>query len=486
MPFANEHAARVRDPNDFLADTFRRKTLAEGVALIAGKLKSDGKNGPMTAQSYRFAKDKFTPAEARAWCKDHGIKILLFEEAAEAEAQMQALLAAAAPLEGGGYRSRVTAAIGPLDGLLAAADGEVAEPVDDGMIHRRFRLQSADVDQCEMYGRWFRVPEAVMRDCAPLWTARPDARGLQAPVPVLARPHDERSIPTGRVESAEWVEPDGFLPGGIEGVLAIDPKLNAEAARAVETGLIRAVSSAMEVDWHPSHPGLEFSDFACKMGEVIDGQRVVLEVSAIRSVIEVSLCQHGADPYSTSLEASAVAGPAPVIINTAGQPPAPVPQEETMSFAEIRAALKLPDTTPEPAVLAAVQALYLNRDEWKLRAETAEASLSAKNQAEQKREADELITAAIGPKRQVRPADKGKLEELYAKHGLEVLRSSLAVIPEGSSGVPTLPQTPPGPPASPPPGNANQAVVSTMAAVYGIDPAKVAEHEAARLRRLGR
>ena len=86
MPYPNEHAARMRDPGDFLEDTFRRKKIADGVSLILGKLKQDGQDGPMTEQAYRFAKDKFTAAEAKKWLKDHDVKSSAFEEAASEKA----------------------------------------------------------------------------------------------------------------------------------------------------------------------------------------------------------------------------------------------------------------------------------------------------------------------------------------------------------------------------------------------------------------
>jgi hypothetical protein len=55
------------------------------VSLILGKKG----NGPMTAQSYRFDKDKFTAAEARKWLKDHDVKPMSFEAASEKEATLE-------------------------------------------------------------------------------------------------------------------------------------------------------------------------------------------------------------------------------------------------------------------------------------------------------------------------------------------------------------------------------------------------------------
>ena len=83
MPYPNFHAARVRDPDEFIEGTFRNVKIRPGVNLIAGKLKKDGKDGPMTAQSYRFDKSKFTVDQAKKWLRKHKIKTILFEPAEE-------------------------------------------------------------------------------------------------------------------------------------------------------------------------------------------------------------------------------------------------------------------------------------------------------------------------------------------------------------------------------------------------------------------
>ena len=82
-PYPNEHSARIRDPGDFRPDTFRRKTISEGVSIIIGKLTSGGDS--MVTQAYRFVKSKFTPEQAKAWLKEHDIKYILFENAGETQ-----------------------------------------------------------------------------------------------------------------------------------------------------------------------------------------------------------------------------------------------------------------------------------------------------------------------------------------------------------------------------------------------------------------
>lgn len=79
MPFPNFHAARVRDPSDFERIVVL-ETLPNGIMIYGGPLKEGGKS---TAQAYRFPKDKFTVAQAKAWLKEHDVKYILFEPASE-------------------------------------------------------------------------------------------------------------------------------------------------------------------------------------------------------------------------------------------------------------------------------------------------------------------------------------------------------------------------------------------------------------------
>lgn len=78
-PFPNEHAARVRDPNDFIR--LRSKEIADGIRIIGGPLKNDPQGG-FVAQSYRFNRASFSPEEAEDWLKSHNISATL-EEATE-------------------------------------------------------------------------------------------------------------------------------------------------------------------------------------------------------------------------------------------------------------------------------------------------------------------------------------------------------------------------------------------------------------------
>lgn len=79
MPYPNEHSCRLRDPGAFQDGSFRRSSREhEGKTyyIIMGKLKGET---AMTEQAYRYPKDTWSVAQARAHCKAH--KGILFEPA---------------------------------------------------------------------------------------------------------------------------------------------------------------------------------------------------------------------------------------------------------------------------------------------------------------------------------------------------------------------------------------------------------------------
>ncbi|HUV84723.1 MAG TPA: HK97 family phage prohead protease [Methanosarcinales archaeon] len=96
MPYENEHSARLKDPDDFDPDSFRRKAdgtiyghikVPETIDVIWGKLK--GANKPSDypiPQALRFPTKDWTVAEAKKWLKDNDIKYISFE-AAESESK---------------------------------------------------------------------------------------------------------------------------------------------------------------------------------------------------------------------------------------------------------------------------------------------------------------------------------------------------------------------------------------------------------------
>jgi phage head maturation protease len=64
----------VRDAGDFIDETFRTIAISkkEGIDAVAGKLKKDGDDGPMTVQKYVFEKAKgWTMKKAQKWVDSH-------------------------------------------------------------------------------------------------------------------------------------------------------------------------------------------------------------------------------------------------------------------------------------------------------------------------------------------------------------------------------------------------------------------------------
>lgn len=79
MPYPNEHAARIKNPDLFENNSFRRKVIDTGINIIIGKL--TGGDGSMVVQAYRFDVTYFTAPQAKKWLKDHDIEYMSFEAA---------------------------------------------------------------------------------------------------------------------------------------------------------------------------------------------------------------------------------------------------------------------------------------------------------------------------------------------------------------------------------------------------------------------
>ena len=70
-PYPNEHACRIKNPDDFQEGSFRRTTRdheGKEYSIIMGKLKGET---TMSEQAYRYEKDTWTASEARSHCKAH-------------------------------------------------------------------------------------------------------------------------------------------------------------------------------------------------------------------------------------------------------------------------------------------------------------------------------------------------------------------------------------------------------------------------------
>jgi len=75
MPYPNESSARCQDHGKY--ERFVRKNIAPGIDIIIGYKQGGGSE----TQAYRFDIKRYTPAEARAWLKEHNVKYISFEGA---------------------------------------------------------------------------------------------------------------------------------------------------------------------------------------------------------------------------------------------------------------------------------------------------------------------------------------------------------------------------------------------------------------------
>lgn len=86
-PYPNEHASRQNPPGKYASMRRKNNAFGPGVHAIYGVLES----GKTEVQAIRFDRTKFTPAEAKAWLKEHDYAVALeaaapVKKAAEADA----------------------------------------------------------------------------------------------------------------------------------------------------------------------------------------------------------------------------------------------------------------------------------------------------------------------------------------------------------------------------------------------------------------
>ena len=175
---------------------------------------------------------------------------------------------------------------------------------DENVIVKPFRFMSADTEILESNGKWLSIPGDVLSAGADFWNSKTNARGAKVPVP-LKIDHSRKALDlAGQVFDAKPVAATDTIPAGMEGYIAVDKILDPKAHRAVELGLINAVSTSWKMAWRPSH-NVAVEDFWHQMGNLQDdGKRLVAEGTKITAVDEVSLVAVGADPFSLDLEAS--------------------------------------------------------------------------------------------------------------------------------------------------------------------------------------
>jgi len=68
MPYPNEHSCRIKSPDEFQPDSFRRIKNGK-LNIIVGRLKGESKT---TTQAFRYPKDDYSEDEARTHCKEQG------------------------------------------------------------------------------------------------------------------------------------------------------------------------------------------------------------------------------------------------------------------------------------------------------------------------------------------------------------------------------------------------------------------------------
>jgi hypothetical protein len=141
----------VRDKGDFIGDTFRTIDISEdeGISAVAGKLKSEGRDGSMVVQKYLFAKEKgWTVEKATKWVADHekaveGYLRMLADSGELAVCDVEFLA------EGGAVVPIVTAERGviPFKDYGAADEGADWDAGPE--------VKAADVDDLRMMCAWY-------------------------------------------------------------------------------------------------------------------------------------------------------------------------------------------------------------------------------------------------------------------------------------------------------------------------------------------
>jgi len=201
MPLANWHSGRVKDPGEFLdgKDMWATIEIKPGINLITGKLKKDGPNGPMTAQTYRFEMDKFTVDQAKAWLKKHKIKPILFKpgKAEKKEVKETSMIANIAPRVTekcwGSVMSkrRRKMGIGEQKGEVVAVGGNGLRGIKGSFEDLRDKLYAALKDS-QLYGKY---PDIVSTFPKKIFVSTDDGKYFEVPYSVVG---DEVRLSTGR------------------------------------------------------------------------------------------------------------------------------------------------------------------------------------------------------------------------------------------------------------------------------------------------
>lgn len=112
----------------------------------------------------------------------------------------------------------------------------------------------------------------------------------------------------GVIKQVKWTESftnsDGIqVPAGIDGILAIDTKVDIKLARGIMAGAIYSNSVTVEFEWVMSHEFNSEQDFFNSIGKMgSDGKMVRRVVTKILNFHETSLVWLGADPFAKAID----------------------------------------------------------------------------------------------------------------------------------------------------------------------------------------
>lgn len=132
-PFPNEHACRLRNPDDFEKGSFKRMTRTSGgkkYSVIMGKLEGEDN---LTEQAYRYNKDVWDKDDAHDHCTDHDGTFEAASGSAKEEQEQSEEDKAGRVLSAANI-AKIRAAVSALNALLSAAseeDSEKSTPLTD-------------------------------------------------------------------------------------------------------------------------------------------------------------------------------------------------------------------------------------------------------------------------------------------------------------------------------------------------------------------
>lgn len=140
-PLPNEHACRLRNPDDFQDGSLRRMTRVSGgkkYSIIMGRLEGED---TLTEQAYRYDKEVWEVSEASAHCKEHDGKF----EAAEEQSKAGRVLSATNLEKVKKGLSALQAGIESLQALVTAVEGE-EEPAKATQLSEEAVEQAANLE----------------------------------------------------------------------------------------------------------------------------------------------------------------------------------------------------------------------------------------------------------------------------------------------------------------------------------------------------